>query len=393
MTAFNRWEYGSNFHWCIPQAPPEKSKLPEGAVLYASGREALGALLSSQIRARRWKRFFVPTYFCQEVVAYIRDIGVSVELYEDLPLWAVPDFSKMRLRPDDAVMVVNYFGLRGQLSSDVLDAVGVNLVENHTHDPWSEWAKKSDASYCIASLRKVLPIPDGAALWSPRGLPVPKAPACTQSHFRASHSKLCAMLLKHLYLRGDAIPKQLFLDLFARGEASIAAGEPSEPSPLLEPFLAAFSVKAWRKARMRNHRIFCEAVAECKTIKVLPSQEASGSCPFSVIVVFPDKRFRDSVRKKLIENSLYPAILWPMAGNDTRQLPKATVDLSERMLSIPCDGRYSPRDVRRAASILLQVVESVQSSRVSRQPVKTRLFRSQEGVLRAIPHGKGRRIS
>ena len=71
------------------------------------------------------------------------------------------------------------------------------LVEDHSHDPFSPWATSSSADYAFSSLRKTLPVPDGAILWSPRGSP---SAASRAGRADGSELKLAAMLLKGRYL-------------------------------------------------------------------------------------------------------------------------------------------------------------------------------------------------
>ena len=66
------------------------------------------------------------------------------------------------------VVGVNYFGVREaepwQAWRERTECI---LVEDHAHDPASAWATTSTADYAFSSLRKTLPVPDGAILWSP----------------------------------------------------------------------------------------------------------------------------------------------------------------------------------------------------------------------------------
>jgi hypothetical protein len=69
---------------------------------------------------------------------------------------------------------MNYFGLRTPPDLELPE--GVEVLEDHSHDPVSAWAEQSSADFCLASLRKTLPINDGGALWSPVGHRLPPAP-------------------------------------------------------------------------------------------------------------------------------------------------------------------------------------------------------------------------
>ena len=53
-------------------------------------------------------------------------------------------------------------------------------------------------------------------------------------------------------------------------------------------------------------------------------------------MLFKSKELRDRVRHYLINNNVYPTILWEIPEEK-----KNSKDISDRILCIPCDARYS----------------------------------------------------
>ena len=106
-----------------------------------------------------WKRLFVPEYFCYKVIGAIRTTGIELVFYPDYPL--ADDETIINHRSNfvegDVILRMNYFGLRSRRDNSNLN---VTVIEDHSHDLFSEWALNSNADWCIASLRKSLPIPD-----------------------------------------------------------------------------------------------------------------------------------------------------------------------------------------------------------------------------------------
>ena len=170
----NDWEYGGEFHWPDLNYQPGAPIVPERNRLFASGRDALSALFELGIGTHGWRRLHLPGYFCQKVVAAAMSTGLEVVLYADSPLQPEPSLPQGPMQPEDVVLVVNYFGLRRAPKAESLAVGPATLIEDHTHDPWSRWASTSTADYCMASLRKTLPITDGASVLSPRGHQLPK---------------------------------------------------------------------------------------------------------------------------------------------------------------------------------------------------------------------------
>ena len=161
-------EFGSDFHY-IDSFHKEGKRLCDyytSANYYADGRQALIHLYKSQ----GWERLWIPEYFCYDVIQSLKDAGLNLVFYTDLPdnsndcdtLFAIQ--KKGLFRHTDAVLRVNYFGMRSYRCTSELP---VAVVEDHTHDLLGDWSCKSTADWCVASLRKTLPIPEGGILWSP----------------------------------------------------------------------------------------------------------------------------------------------------------------------------------------------------------------------------------
>ncbi len=68
------------------------------------------------------------------------------------------------VRKGDVLFIVNFFGLKAAGDYEKARELGIPVIEDHSHDPWSQWAIHSKADYVLVSLRKTLPIPDGGAI-------------------------------------------------------------------------------------------------------------------------------------------------------------------------------------------------------------------------------------
>lgn len=340
------WEHGSEFPWLAEWLSPGQPDCVETREqrLTGSGRDALRLVLTAGATRAGWQRVLVPSFLCQEVVESIKAEGFDVSAYEDDPRRPI---AAPHGTADDVVLVVNTFGVRARPHDA---ARGAAVIEDHTHDPWSDWAQSSQADYCIASLRKTLPMPDGGLVWSPAGHELPAAPTLTDAHRLASADKLRAMLLKALYLAGGAIEKAAFRTLAAAGEQRIATGEPSAIDPVSTAVLGRLDIGTWRAARRRNHLHLSTRLADVPHVAVLPTDNPQ-SCPFSTILIVDTAERRDAIRSFLIARDVYPAVLWPL-GDASIPLPAESVALSRRVLSLHCDGRYTIADMDRVAELV-----------------------------------------
>ncbi|HNR13146.1 MAG TPA: hypothetical protein PKM59_07535 [Thermodesulfobacteriota bacterium] len=348
----DRWEHGSEFHWIgAIDSRGESDQHPWSGqgLSFGSGRDALRALSQIGRDFLGWKKLYVPSFLCQEVVGALVGEGIRIESYPDDPQTAIeapcPNY-------DEALLVVNTFGLRPRWRRPAGSAGAV--IEDHTHDPWSDWARSSEADYCIASLRKTLPVPDGGVLWSPKGQLIPGRPVLTPAHHTAATRKLEAMLLKALYLDGYPVEKKTFRDLAIDGEKEIASGEISAIDHVSAALVSIIHPIKWREQRRQNHAHLAAHLIGMADLDVIEVKD-SGSCPFSVIVVCRDNRIRDRLRQKLIEQRIYSAVLWPLESCAVA-VPEASVALSRCVLSLHCDGRYDKPDMDRVAEAVVKSI-------------------------------------
>ena len=62
---------------------------------------------------------------------------------------------------------------------------------------------------------------------------------------------------------------------------------------------------------------------------------------FSLVLLFQTELERNRIREKLIQNNVYPAILWRVPNT----VDESVFNLSVRMLSIHCDSRYNGKEI------------------------------------------------
>ena len=351
----DRWENGSDFHWIgLPSVPDAGRAHPvpwASGLLLSSGRDALRLVLSTGMRSRGWRRLWVPEYFCQQVTAALVRPGLELRLYADSPLYPAPPLPDAS--PGDAVLVVNYFGLRS--ATRVAPSDGVDIIEDHSHDPTSSWAGSSSADFCVASLRKTLPIPDGGVVWSPRGHRLPAAPRIVNQRKRATASKLAGMLLKAMYLDNHDIERATYRALLVEGEQALHVPAVSGIGDVSRALVSAWPLRAWREARRRNHALLATRLAGVEGLRVL-MPDGEDTVPFSCVVLAESADRRERMRKWLIANRVFPAVLWPL-DDTVLAVGVEARGISRRILSIHCDGRYDASDIGRVADLVSGVAD------------------------------------
>jgi hypothetical protein len=346
----DRWEVGSERPWpAIPEPRRGPPRPWDGGVLAFSGRDAFRLLLLHGAATRGWRRLWVPTYYCQRVGASLVCDGLPVETYPDDPLRPAPELPDTR--PGDVILTVDFFGMRPP--ADIRDRDGVEVIADHTHDPTAPAAISSPADFCVASLRKTLPLSDGAALWSPAGHCLPDPTALTIQRQRVAALRTEAMLLKSLFLAGHRLERATYRDRFERAEAGLDRPATCAMSALAATILASFPIEAWRAARVANHAVLRRHLREVPWLEVLAPRTLRDA-PFGAVLVIEDHARRERVRRRLIDARVFPAVLWPLE-HAVLAVREADRDLSRRILVLPCDARQTPGDMRRIAD---QVIRS-----------------------------------
>jgi hypothetical protein len=353
-----RWEHGSDFPLLsLPQDPTRDPMLVgPRRLVYASGRTALHALLGHARTALNCSRVWIPDYFCQDVVPALRASGMEIIAYPATPFDREITLGSGQ-RAGDIVLVVDFFGLAGRAPVVADRQRGIVIVEDHTHDPGATWARSSSADWCIASLRKTLPVPDGGLLWSPAGHALPAAPDLSAAHLDAAASKLAAMALKRLYLAGDPVEKSSFRELYARGEEVISgsanAGAASAWTMAMLPWIP---LERWRAVRCANHRRLGELLADVPRIEVAMPDDPASAAPVACILVCRDAALRERLRTELVRECIYPAVLWSLEEPAVSGISGAARELSRRVLALHCDMRYTDADLERVAGAVRSIV-------------------------------------
>ena len=337
-------EFGSNFHYLPVEVNAVRTigHYHPGAVYYATGRHAMIDLY----RQMGWKRLWVPEYFCYEVLGSVLREGVNVAFYTDYPTFDEDDVVRdLPFEEGDALFRVNYFGLRSMRSNR---AIKVPVVEDHTHDLIGPWACSSDADWCIASLRKTLPLAEGGMLWSPQGHRLKNEPAESSHNKEVAAIMWNAMRQKALYMENKITDKTEFRNAMIAVEEALDSMEVSALDPETADYLEQFDVNRWYKGKRENWSLL-NKVAASDAFKIL-EPETTGCNPFSMTILFSDKEARNRFRKALIDNDVYPAILWNIPDEKT----PIVKDFSQQMLSIHCDTRYNKDDIMDLYGIINQ---------------------------------------
>lgn len=334
--------------------------VPDGAVRFATAREALVAGLA----ARGVRRVHLPTFGCHDVTRALRG-PFEVVLHPDRP--GGPP-SRVELADDEAAVVVTTFGLPPRWT-----VVGGTLVVDVTHGPWdavAAGAAPTDAAgraadLVVASLRKTLPVPDGALLWTPTGGALPPEPGPDPAHDAGAERLDASLTAKAAWLAGadgpGVVPKdgpRGWLRSLQAGEAALLGldARPRAASRVTRERVPALDVAARWARREANTAAFATAFAAALTDA---SADARGDlagavsllpAPALVVLVLQDRALREALRTALVAERVYAAVLWPTDGEDVTDEDR---DLADRILVLHADARYDTAAMTRVARLVV----------------------------------------
>lgn len=307
----------------------------DGAEFFSSGRSALfRALKLSNLKGRLW----IPYYFCPKLAAVLGEV-CSLVFYEDLPGESSPRFDSLRPCPGDAVLALNCFGMgnfeawKEWRSSNR----SILLIEDHSHAPFSRWAMESDADFKFASLRKVLPVPDGAYLKGKKMRPSPFfLHGGSMQPFAAE--ALAAAALDFMGM--DATSR-----FFSAESMLLFSRKISRMSAYSFDLLHMLDLSSMATRRLKNASIFVEVLGKSENFSILnfsKSFEIPAFDFFYPVIKCHSSLFRDRLYSRLRDKGVFASIYWGNMGSFASPEARA---LSSRMFVVPIDFRHTREDV------------------------------------------------
>ncbi len=335
-------EFGSNFQ-PVKTFDSKRAHLTDvfrDAYLLANGRQCIVAL----IKQYGWKRIWMPEYFSVNLIKSIQDrTGIDVVFYQDSPA-KEGAIDTLNFTEGDVLFRMNYFGLRDIRKNK---NISVPVIEDHSHDPFGHWALYSDADWCVSSIRKFLPLPEGGMMWSPKGHKLTIDIGQTEANESIAKARWEGMEKKARYLDGEDVKKDEYRGIFDETEEQLIASELSLIDERSRQFVTEqLDINLWLGAKRKNWKLLKSLIRD-ERCKVLEPEDDSCNM-FSLILLYESKNLRDKIRKYLINKDVYPTVLWELSEDCSVEAK----DFSERMLSIHCDGRYSEDEVKCLAEII-----------------------------------------
>ena len=352
MKAVN-WEVGStwyadDFRTC-DRIPDLRSSLalPGDITLLSTCRSAISAILS---RIPCGRRALVPSFTCHSVVEPFVKAGYDVRSYPlsdslaiDIDgLSAVVD----RFHPD-VILIHGYFGFDtvGN-SSEYLNrcrAQGIVVIEDRTQTMFSTF-RRLEADYVTGSIRKWLPVPDGAFL---SGVSI----TGLSTDMLLANAKIDAMQAKYRYIVSGVGRKEDFMPKFAAAEKILdSRTEPHAISEFALSAIDALDFDAFGHCRRSNYNVLARRLLSHSEFSLIFPVAGADDVPFLLPVYIGAER--KDFQSYMAAHNVYPTIIWSCPDELEDGLDAVSRRIYNSILCFHIDQRYDTDDMNRVADII-----------------------------------------
>lgn len=310
--------------------------VPHNPVFLRDGRQAIKAVLSnSDIKNRVC---YLPAYLCHSILQPFKELELTVNFYGMVPVVR-----------DSVVFIIDYFGTESGITNKEIDMLldkGNIVIMDITHSIFSKtrFEIQHENYYLIASLRKVFPIPDGGIVYhSNRKFRVePTFPDGYGLMLGAMESKV---------VEYDKIFYKGAYQEYEDCKDSTQIPQQKIPEISLN-ILKNINVANIISRRTANLDYLYENITR-KWIFLYEKKDIKS--PFFLPLIFKTQKQRDEVKKQLIKEEIYPPIHWKLPEEVPEKFAYER-SLSNRVLSLPIDQRYSEKEMERIVAVLNEVL-------------------------------------
>ena len=347
-------EYGSEFDWRSNDAllsDEPQSFVQDDWQLYRSGRDAIKAIA----RIAGGCKVLLPALCCESMILPFSGNGYDVEFYKMNPdLTGDETDVREKLADGTVLLYMRYFGIRPFTDEFLLSLRGSGMdivfVEDRTHDiivPRGEKRFVPDA--VLASLRKWAALPEGGMLRTDMGCCI----SGTDARFGDTRCEAMEMKVRYLETWKPELKKE-FLDKLHGAERLLdESGVPRGMSAEYEALLRRIDFAALLAKRRANIGRLKERIAalDGTRLRFLSVHPEESTLYFPVYL-----ENRGEIQRAMAQRGVYCPVIWP-EPETAHGVCDVSMYVTEHMLALPCDQRYTPEDMDFIADTLIEALE------------------------------------
>ena len=321
---------------------------------FNTGRSAIEYLLRKVITVQRGCKILLPAFTCSSIIDAVNRAGLKYDFYSITDEFQINTKSiKEKLDYNvKFIYVIQYFGgYQNQQNYEFLKELQSQkllIIEDITHALYTKHDKYIGfGDYILGSLRKWLPIPDGAFLSSIN--PIPDYPI-KEGYNEYSFNYFVAQVMKELYLMDNSLNKQQYLELNELAMKSLFSDYTIRNiTNISKRYIKSYNMDKLIDQRIKNYDYLFEKTKDFSFIKPIFARH-EGQVPFGFVILSDE---RNRLLQHLINNDIYCNIHWKLT-DECRIADEVSCRLSEMILTIPCDQRYSKDEM----DYIIQVLEN-----------------------------------
>lgn len=294
---------------------PLREEYHKVAIRLNTGRNGLEYIL----RARGYKKVYVPYYTCEAVVEPINKVGIQYEFYHIDKHFEISDC--FALEDGEGLLYTNYFGLKQRYVEQLAEQFGSRLIVDNTQAFYAKPIQGIDTLY---TCRKFFGVADGAYLYTDKLL--------DDEFVRDESYDRMAHLLKRI----DLSAEQGFAD-FRKADDGLDNQPIRKMSKLTQRIMQSIDYEAAAKKRRENFQNLHKALGEENDLELTLEE---GNVP----MIYPFLSHLQGLRERLIKNRIFVARYWPNVLEWTSD-KEFEHFLASQMLPLPIDQRYGKEEM------------------------------------------------
>lgn len=302
---------------------PHFEEYHKDAIRLNTGRNCLEYIL----KARGYKKVYLPYYTCDVTLEPFNKLDVEYEYYHIDINFEIRD--RFTVKQDEALLYVNYYGLKQRYVESLAAKVGERLIVDNTQAFYAKPAEGIDTFY---TCRKFFGVPDGAYLYTNKQL---------DEELEQDQS----------FDRMDFLTKRIDLSVeagyadFKQLSKSLVGQPIKRMSNLTQRMMQGIDYASVAQQRRTNYLYLQETLGASNDLKLSLEDDA-------VPMVYPYLTSVKGLRERLIDNKIFVARYWP---NVLEQTKVEDIDylLTAQMQPLPIDQRYSETEMEYIKGIVL----------------------------------------
>lgn len=300
--------------------------LHENAKALNCGRNCLAYL----IRARGIKKIALPYFLCDSVKKVCQKEGVQIRSY-NINTQFVPE--SLELQEDEWLYIVNFYGQLNYEQTEFFFRKYKRLIVDSAQAYFEQPLKDTDTIY---TCRKFFGVPDGAFLYTDAEL--------SDELTRDESFERMRFLLGRYERNASEFYEQYNLN------NKMFADEPiKKMSKLTENLLHGIDYDFVKNRRTENYNFLFDSLSDTNRLKL---KRIKGAFAYPLWI-----KNGAEIRRRLLEYKIYIPTLWPNVLNDAQE-DILEYDMAENILPIPCDQRYSEKDMQYIIEVLLELYKN-----------------------------------